>query len=354
MKDQVVSVQIGLTCRDLERSIDFFTSRLGFRLDMIAPADDPSTAVVSGHGATLRLERSENLADSTLRLIGNFAAELEREIFSPDGLKVVLIDPENSVEFPKARQEFSITKFDGKTSWQRGRAGMLYRDLIPTRLGGAFVASHISIPDGGTVPDYVHFHKIRFQTIFCLKGWARLVYEDQGDPFLMNAGDCVLQPPEIRHRVLETSDNFEVLEVGSPAIHPTFVDHELKLPNDKIDKDRSFSGQWFHHFISAGKEWRTSNIKNVEEIDTGISESSGGKADIRILRSTGQISYPVRESSELFFVFLLDGDLEIADGAVTRNLSKNDCAVLPKGQEFRFNLDKDAWFRQITVFDDEA
>ena len=30
---------------------------------------------------------------------------------------------------------------------------MHYRDLIPSRLGGSIIASHIRIPDGGPVPD---------------------------------------------------------------------------------------------------------------------------------------------------------------------------------------------------------
>ena len=86
-----------------------------------------------------------------------------------------------------------------------GRAGMLYRDLIPSRLGGRYIASHITIPDGGPVADWVHFHRIALQMIFVRRGWVRVVYEDQGEPFVMNAGDMVLQPPEIRHRVLESS-----------------------------------------------------------------------------------------------------------------------------------------------------
>ena len=49
-----------------------------------------------------------------------------------------------------------------------GRAGMVYRDLIPDRLGGAFIASHITIPEGGPVPDYVHHHDISV----CTKGLA--------------------------------------------------------------------------------------------------------------------------------------------------------------------------------------
>ena len=72
---------------------------------------------------------------------------------------------------------------------------MLYRDLVPDRLGGSIIASHISIPDGGPVPDMVHYHTIGFQLIYCYRGWVRLVYEDQGPEFIINAGDCVIQPP---------------------------------------------------------------------------------------------------------------------------------------------------------------
>jgi quercetin dioxygenase-like cupin family protein len=80
---------------------------------------------------------------------------------------------------------------------------MLYRDLIPGRLGGRYIASLISIPKGGPVADWVHFHRIALQLIYVRSGWVRVVYEDQGEPFVMRAGDLVLQPPQIRHRVLE-------------------------------------------------------------------------------------------------------------------------------------------------------
>ena len=88
---------------------------------------------------------------------------------------------------------------------------MHYRDLVPSRLGGAMIASHIRIPDGGPVPDMVHFHKVGFQLIFCIRGWVDVVYEDQGGPRRLAAGDCFIQPPRIRHRVLEASDGEEAL-----------------------------------------------------------------------------------------------------------------------------------------------
>src|SRR5207237_1333899 len=130
-------------------------------------------------------------------------------------------------------------------AWGRGRAGMQYRDLIPGRLGGRVIASQIRIPDGGPVADYVHHHRVRFQMIYCRRGWVRVVYEDQGPPFAMREGDCVLQPPGIRHRVLEASRGLEVIEVSAPSDHETFRDHELELPSANERRERVFSGQRF-------------------------------------------------------------------------------------------------------------
>src|SRR5215468_913916 len=144
--------------------------------------------------------------------------------------------PDIPTDLPEGERGFVISRLNAtNNAWYVGRAGMQYRDLIPGRLGGRFIASHIRIPGGGPVPDYVHFHKIRFQMIYCRKGWTRLVYEDQGEPFLLSAGDCVLQPPEIRHRVLEASPGLEVIEIGTPALHDTIADWALPLPNGRGD-----------------------------------------------------------------------------------------------------------------------
>ena len=118
-------------------------------------------------------------------------------------------------------------KEEDANAWGVGRAGMLYRDLASSRLGGAFIASHIRIPDGGPVPDVVHFHSVSFQLIFCQQGWVDVVYEDQGPPIKLTRGDCVIQPPGIRHRVLKASKGLEVVEIGLPAEHLTEVDHEV-------------------------------------------------------------------------------------------------------------------------------
>ena len=46
---------INIPCRDLDEALSFFTGRLGFRIDMVMPADEPAVAVISGHNVTIRL-----------------------------------------------------------------------------------------------------------------------------------------------------------------------------------------------------------------------------------------------------------------------------------------------------------
>ncbi len=192
-----------ISCDNLDEAIERYQA-LGYRLDMIFPADNPREALVSRDDIGLRL--------------------------------CVENHPVGETPPPLLRKE---------GSWTKGRAGMEYRDLIPDRVGGKVIASHIRLVDDGPVADSVHYHKIDFQMIYCLKGRIRVVYEDQGEPFWLEAGDCAIQPPEIRHRVLFAEGNAEVLEVTMPAEHETWIDHELELPNGTLNTERLFNGQKF-------------------------------------------------------------------------------------------------------------
>ena len=94
--------------------------------------------------------------------------------FAPNGTRIELVETGSGSEDPVASAGVhgSSAQRDGPRPAD-GRAGMTYRDLIPSRLGGRFIASHITIPNGGPVADWVHFHKIRFQIIFCRRGWVQ-------------------------------------------------------------------------------------------------------------------------------------------------------------------------------------
>lgn len=350
MKNRIRSAQIVLPCANFNQTLEFFVERLGFRVEMIFPADAPSTAVISGYDVTLRLESSTENQPLTLRLFGDFSTlDAPREIYSPDGVRVILTDAESSIEIPGGTQEFVLSTLEGEDSWGAGRAGMQYRDLIPGRLGGRFVASHIRIPDGGEVPDYVHFHKVRFQMIYCIAGWAKLVYENQGEPFVMNAGDCVLQPPEIRHRVLESSDKFEVLEIGCPAIHETFADHQTPLPNETVAFDKIYGGQTFIHHIAEKSVWNASEIEGFESRDTGILWATGGLAEVRVFRAVSDANFSVKHTDEFLFFFILKGRLRLKNDEKNYHLKKGDSFVLPNSAKYFIDADRELEMIRVSL-----
>jgi mannose-6-phosphate isomerase-like protein (cupin superfamily) len=209
---------------------------------------------------------------------------------------------------------------------------MLYRDLIPGRLGGRYIASHITIADGGPVADWVHYHRITLQLIYVRRGWVRVVYQDQGEPFVMNEGDLVLQPPLMRHRVLESSAGLEVVEVSAPAVHATFADHDLELPNGS-NPGRVYGGQYFLHHVAADTPW-TSADEGLAQ-DTQLEIASSGLAQVRTLRPrSGESLSFGGHRGELVFGFVLDGTATL-DYRGRHEVGAADAFVIPPGQSWQ-------------------
>jgi mannose-6-phosphate isomerase-like protein (cupin superfamily) len=100
-----------------------------------------------------------------------------------------------------------------------------YRDLgIKAATKGDYVA-HLIRHNGKKVPDQVqewHVHDCNFQFVLVLNGWATFEYEGQGVKTIRK-GDCIHQTPGIRHREIACSEDFEVLEIVSPADFKTRV-----------------------------------------------------------------------------------------------------------------------------------
>jgi Cupin domain len=61
-----------------------------------------------------------------------------------------------------------------------------------------------------------HYHDVEFQMVYVLKGWIKGEYEGQG-VVTMREGSCWLQPPKIKHAVLDYSEDCELLEIILPA-----------------------------------------------------------------------------------------------------------------------------------------
>ncbi|PTX00911.1 cupin domain-containing protein [Pararhodobacter aggregans] len=331
--------EIRLPTQELRNDLPFYTRELGFRLDMIYPADDPSVAVLSGHGLRLRIEKGAPEAPGTLRLLTDDAARLAgpRVLTAPNGTRVEIDDLNPPLVLPETDHAFVVRRLADQAPWVVGRAGMQYRDLVPSRLGGAMIASHIRIPDGGPVPDMVHFHRVGFQLIFCVKGWVDVLYEDQGGMRRLKAGDCFIQPPEIRHRVCEASDGIEVIEIGVPADHITEIDHVMTLPTPQQRPDREWQGQRFVHNIGAEGRYHPFRLPGFQARDTTIDQNTRGVASVMVARPDGGPTVWTRHRGDILFTYVMAGGLTLeGEGKEPFRLAEGDAFVIPPGLATRY------------------
>ncbi|MBE8167192.1 MAG: cupin [Shewanella sp.] len=341
-----MSATIQLPSSDLAADIDFFVNILGFHLDSIYPADDPAVAVISGFGLAIELDTHSDNSPYSITLRCRKRSEKHSDqsmITAPNGTKIYILEEEPAVIQPSTMHELSVSKLSDKNDWVIGRAGMHYRDLIPSRLGGAIIASHIHIPNGGLVPDMVHFHEVGFQLIYCYRGWVKVVYEDQGPPIILRSGDCVIQPPEIRHRVLESGDDLQVLEISVPAKHITKIDHEMQLPNETLNPDRNFNGSCFVHHIGATSPWSNWRIPGFKVQKTGIAQATQGIADVQIVSPiAGAETVLHQHHGDIVFYFIKEGSLTVnvceQEKINSTHLSSGDAFVLPPNTTMSFTL----------------
>ena len=304
-------------CDDLDAAIAT-ASEAGYRLAAIGPADEPTWAELERNGHRLIVDTDAGPGRRISLRPGNGQASSGPVV--PETCPVGVVSHEAGGE------------------WKAGRAGMRYRDLIPDRYGGAYIGSHIHVPDGGPVPDYVHHHDIVHQFIYCHRGWVTVVYQDQGPALTMRPGDCVLQPPGIRHRVLESSDDLYVIEVGCPAEHRTSVDHDLALPNPEIDRQRRFGGQSFVHHVAADATWHADPSLGAEGTyqDTGLADATDELVSVRRLRAH-PLATDLTNNDDLRLIVVTEGSATLTGPDGTVELVEGSSATIPPSLPYRLD-----------------
>ena len=120
----------------------------------------------------------------------------------------------------RARRHTFVATHHRPDAFEQGlRRYAQYRDLGIVGATSGMVRAHVikMIPpcDPAEVSKR-HFHDVDFQMIYVLKGWIKGEYEGAG-VVTMREGSCWLQPPKIKHSVLDYSDDCELLEIIMPA-----------------------------------------------------------------------------------------------------------------------------------------
>jgi uncharacterized RmlC-like cupin family protein len=117
------------------------------------------------------------------------------------------------------KQTFVASHLDPNAFAEGLRSYAKYRDLgIAAATNGQAVAHVIKMipPCDPAVVSKRHYHDVDFQMIYVLKGWIKGEYDGAGE-VTMREGSCWLQPPKIKHTVLDYSDDCELLEIILPA-----------------------------------------------------------------------------------------------------------------------------------------
>ena len=122
---------------------------------------------------------------------------------------------------PKARprQRFTASHLH-EADFQSGlRRYAAYRDLGISDATGGMVQAHVIRFIPPCRPEEVsklHYHDVDFQMVYVLKGWIKTEFDGEGS-VVMQTGSAWIQPPRIKHKVLDYSDDCEVLEIILPA-----------------------------------------------------------------------------------------------------------------------------------------
>ncbi|MFN3576732.1 MAG: cupin, partial [Tabrizicola sp.] len=104
--------EVRLPTKELREDLPFYTRTLGFRLDMIFPADNPEVAVLSGHGVRLRIQKGAPECPGTLRILTDdpdFAGGA-RALVAPNGTRVEIDELNPPVVTPATEHAFVVRR----------------------------------------------------------------------------------------------------------------------------------------------------------------------------------------------------------------------------------------------------
>jgi hypothetical protein len=125
---------------------------------------------------------------------------------------------------PRKRHTFLIKHFEGDSDFRNDghRAYAFYRDLGLAKATNGMAQAHIirMVPPCTDEVRKRHYHVTKLQYAYILRGWMKLEVEGQG-PMVAKEGTFFMLPQNIRHTVLDYSDDCEMMEVILPAEYET-------------------------------------------------------------------------------------------------------------------------------------
>ncbi len=127
----------------------------------------------------------------------------------------------SSVDTPTGAppQRLAVSHYDNADFKSGLRAYAQYRDLGIAEATHGMAQAHVlrfTEPCNPEVVSKLHYHDTQFQMVYVLKGWVKTELGDAGE-ITMRQGSAWTQPPMIRHKINDYSEDCELLEIILPA-----------------------------------------------------------------------------------------------------------------------------------------
>jgi hypothetical protein len=125
---------------------------------------------------------------------------------------------------PTKRHRFLIQHSKGEADFKNDglRPYAMYRDLGLAKATNGMAQGHIirMVPPCTDEVRKRHFHVTKLQYAYILRGWMKLEVDGQGT-LVAKKGTIFMLPQNVRHTVLDYSDDCELMEVILPADYET-------------------------------------------------------------------------------------------------------------------------------------
>lgn len=116
-------------------------------------------------------------------------------------------------------QKVAVSHYNNADFESGLRAYAQYRDLGIVEASNGMVRAHVLRfiePCDPKVVSKLHFHDTEFQMVYVLKGWVKTELGGEGE-VTMRQGSAWTQPPKIKHKINDYSEDAELLEIILPA-----------------------------------------------------------------------------------------------------------------------------------------
>lgn len=247
-------------------------------------------------------------------------------------------------EMQRSRGRSSLSKIELAFNYSPAHIGfreglrpyLEYRNLgLTDASGGILRAEHMRVKGGvGEIPGGWHVHKLDLQFILILKGSVR-IRNDSGFDGVLGPLTAGFQPCWYRHHEYAFSEDFEILEITSPAVFETIplVGASTQMLHEESKPRQA------HYDFDRQEAWKDCPLprSGFSRRNLGLSSLTDGGFDAHLERATVPrgLKCPRNSHSVNEWMYVLDGSMLInADGLGSFAMGVGDAITIPAGMGY--------------------